>query len=91
MATRTDAGAPIKLGSITLWPDKYCVAIDGTTKILTAVEFRLLYRLASQPYRTFTPEELYGDAPEEIDGGARKAIRHRVYTVRRGMGRCAGQ
>ena len=49
---------PIQAGSLQIDPGSYRVLRDGKAISLTALEFRLLYFLASKPNRVFTRDQL---------------------------------
>ncbi len=53
-----DAEAPIRLGDLTIEPDKRQVRIRGETVDLTAKEFDLLLHFARQPGRVFSRGQL---------------------------------
>jgi phosphate regulon transcriptional regulator PhoB len=49
---------PIQIGNLQIDPSSYRVVRDGKPISLTALEFRLLYFLASKPNRVFTRDQL---------------------------------
>ncbi len=49
---------PITFASLHIDPSSYRVTRDGETVVLTALEFRLLYFLASRPNRVFSRDQL---------------------------------
>jgi DNA-binding response OmpR family regulator len=49
---------PIQVGNLQIDPSSYRVVRDGKPISLTALEFRLLYFLASKPNRVFTRDQL---------------------------------
>jgi|SRR3972149_5404586 len=49
---------PLQIGSLHIDPGSYRVVLDGKPISLTALEFRLLYFLASKPNRVFTRDQL---------------------------------
>jgi two-component system, OmpR family, alkaline phosphatase synthesis response regulator PhoP len=53
-----DSQEPLRLGPLTIDPARRSVTRDGTSIELTALEFDLLYTLASQPGRVFRRGEL---------------------------------
>jgi two-component system, OmpR family, alkaline phosphatase synthesis response regulator PhoP len=54
-------GKALKLGNLTIDPDKFMVTIDGKDVILAKKEFELLYLLASKPGRVFLRNEILSD------------------------------
>jgi DNA-binding response OmpR family regulator len=81
----------IQVGVIMLWPERYLVSAGRLNVSLTPIQFRLLSRLASHPHRTFSAEELYEGDSDIGDTDVRKAIRQRVYVIRRRTGITARQ
>jgi DNA-binding response OmpR family regulator len=84
-----DADLPektIQVGAIMLWPERYRVSAGARSVSLTPVQFRLLSRLASQPHRTFSAQELYEGEQGLGNIDVKKAIRQRIYTIRRRTG-----
>jgi len=49
---------PLQVGNLHIDPGSYRVVRDGEPISLTALEFRLLYFLASKPNRVFTRDQL---------------------------------
>jgi two-component system, OmpR family, alkaline phosphatase synthesis response regulator PhoP len=56
-----EEGKALKLGNLTIDPDKFIVAIDGKEVVLAKKEFELLYLLASKPGRVFLRNEILSD------------------------------
>jgi DNA-binding response OmpR family regulator len=72
----------IRVGNITLWLERYTLTVDGRTRQLTPVQFRLLQKLASQPNRIFTASELHERESGSKGFDAKKAVRQRIYRIR---------
>jgi two-component system, OmpR family, alkaline phosphatase synthesis response regulator PhoP len=56
-----EEGKALKLGNLTIDPDKFIIAIDGKEVVLAKKEFELLYLLASKPGRVFLRNEILSD------------------------------
>lgn len=54
----TDVPHPIEVGKLTIDPASYRVSHSGKPVVLSTLEFRLLYYLASRPNRVFTRDQL---------------------------------
>jgi DNA-binding response OmpR family regulator len=81
----------LRVGSLTLWPDRHCISVEGRMVHLTAGQCRLLARLAAQPFRSFAPLDLC-DAPGQANPSAlRKAVRSRIFVLRQRLGACGRQ
>lgn len=60
-ATRREQGGdrhPIHVGELVIDPGSRTVEVDGSAVLLTALEFDLLFHLASHPSRVFTRDQL---------------------------------
>jgi two-component system, OmpR family, alkaline phosphatase synthesis response regulator PhoP len=56
-----EEGKALRLGSLTIDPDKFMVTVDGKDVVLAKKEFELLYLLASKPGRVFLRNEILSD------------------------------
>src|ERR1700751_1349897 len=54
----TDVARPVEVGKLSIDPASYRVSQSGKPVVLSTLEFRLLYYLASRPNRVFTPDQL---------------------------------
>lgn len=53
-----DVPRPVEVGKLTIDPASYRVSQSGRPVVLSTLEFRLLYYLASRPNRVFTRDQL---------------------------------
>ena len=58
VATSEDSREPIEAPGLVIDPDLHCALLDGHDAGLTALEFRLLYALASERGRALTRDQL---------------------------------
>ncbi|MGD1277100.1 MAG: winged helix-turn-helix domain-containing protein [Tepidisphaeraceae bacterium] len=79
------------VGQITVWRERYCVSIGMRTVYLPAAQFRLLLRLASHPFRTFSAQDLHDPQDSKDSGDPKKAITCKVFKLRRKLGSGARQ
>jgi two-component system, OmpR family, alkaline phosphatase synthesis response regulator PhoP len=54
----TDVARPVEVGKLSIDPASYRVSQSGKPVVLSTLEFRLLYYLASRPNRVFTRDQL---------------------------------
>lgn len=54
----TDVPRPVEVGKLSIDPASYRVSQSGKPVVLSTLEFRLLYYLASRPNRVFTRDQL---------------------------------
>jgi two-component system, OmpR family, alkaline phosphatase synthesis response regulator PhoP len=54
----SDVPRPVEIGKLTIDPASYRVSHSGKPVVLSTLEFRLLYYLASRPNRVFTRDQL---------------------------------
>jgi DNA-binding response OmpR family regulator len=79
----------VRLGSLCIEPDSYCVRIDGRSVGLTAGEFRLLWKLALRAGAVVTNDQLARVNPHSYDLTSDKSIRSYVASLRRKLGPAA--
>ncbi len=58
MELPTDVPRPVEVGKLSIDPASYRVSQSGKPVVLSTLEFRLLYYLASRPNRVFTRDQL---------------------------------
>lgn len=84
--TATTSRQPLSIGDVSLDPETRLVTRAGETVHLTPTEFDLLVRLAAQPGRVFTREELLAAVwGYDVPSGGRTVDSH-VRALRRKLG-----
>lgn len=79
----------LTVGMLLIRYERYEVVIRSRRVPLTAVEFRLLWRLASQPGRIHPPHALAGEIGD--DQKVEHVVRMRISKLRRKLGEARGQ
>lgn len=77
----------LKSKSITLHPGFHRCTVRGSPRILTAAEFRILYRLMSRPRWVFSRKELIHAAHGPNYPATLKTIDIKVHSLRQKLGR----
>lgn len=79
----------LRIGGLTIYPDRYDVYV-GTRRVdLTASQFRMVLYLAQRPGRVLSPDQIakalaaYGTELEPL------AIKNHIYSIRRKLGPAA--
>lgn len=62
---QTDSASVIIIGSLKIDPEQYSAQLSNQTLNLTSTEFRILHKLATQPGRVFSRDQLLQDAVGE--------------------------
>lgn len=73
---------PIRRGPLTIDPSRRTVSCGGTMLELTALEFDLLYTLASQPGRVYTRDELLDRVWGSDFGGVDRVVDVHISNLR---------
>ncbi len=83
---RTNSYSVITLGPLKIDPEQFTVQISDQTLNLTNTEFRILYKLASQPGRAFSREQLIQDAMGEHVVVSDRNIDVHIRAIRKSLG-----
>ncbi len=76
----------ITLGPLTINPEQFSVQLSDQTLNLTNTEFRILHKLASQPGRVFSREQLIQDAIGEYVIVSDRNIDVHIRAIRKSLG-----
>ncbi len=86
-----DGGAAICLEGFSIQPDRLCVSREGSNPVqLTALEFKLLYQLASRPDETFSRNDLQELVWGSGQGNTERAVDVLVNRLRSKLGELPG-
>ena len=86
-----DGGAAISLEGFIVQPDRLCVSREGSSPVqLTALEFKLLYQLASRPDETFSRNSLQELVWGSGQGNTERAVDVLVNRLRSKLGELPG-
>jgi len=83
---KTGSSSVITLGPLQIDPEKYSVKLSNQTLNLTRTEFRILYKLTSQPGRVFSREQLMQDAMGEHVVVSDRNIDVHIRAIRKSLG-----
>ena len=83
---KTGSSSVITLGPLQIYPEKYSVKLSNQTLNLTRTEFRILYKLTSQPGRVFSREQLMQDAMGEHVVVSDRNIDVHIRAIRKSLG-----
>jgi two-component system response regulator ResD len=82
------SAGPVRWPGLEIDPRRHLVTVEGSVVPLTPTETQLLWRLASDPGRAWTRDDLLGEAVSERDIEARNVDVH-VTSIRRKLGSLA--
>lgn len=85
-ASSKEQSSSITLGLLKIDPEQYSVQLAEQTLNLTKTEFRILYKLASQPSRVFSREQLIKDTMSEHVIVSDRNIDVHVRAIRKSLG-----
>jgi DNA-binding response OmpR family regulator len=81
-----DTSSNIIIGSLKIDPEQFSVQLSGQTLNLTSTEFRILHKLASQPGRVFSRDQLLQDAVGEHIVVSDRNIDVHIRSIRKSLG-----
>jgi DNA-binding response OmpR family regulator len=82
----SDSSSCITLGSLKINPEQFTAQLSNKTLSLTNTEFRLLHKLASQPGRVFSRDQLIQDAIGEHIVVSDRNIDVHIRAIRKSLG-----
>lgn len=83
---KTSSSSVITLGPLIIDPEQFLAQLSDQTLNLTKTEFRILYKLASQPGRVFSREQLIQDAMGEYVVVSDRNIDVHIRAIRKSLG-----
>jgi two-component system phosphate regulon response regulator PhoB len=82
-----DSSSNIIIGPLKIDPEQFSVQLSKQTLSLTSTEFRLLHKLASQPGRVFSRDQLLQDAVGEHIIVSDRNIDVHIRSIRKSLGK----
>ena len=83
---KTSSSSVITLGPLKIDPEQFSVKLSDQKLNLTRTEFRILHKLASQPGRVFSREQLMQDAIGEHVVVSDRNIDVHIRAIRKSLG-----
>ncbi|MEM9882657.1 MAG: winged helix-turn-helix domain-containing protein [Planctomycetota bacterium] len=86
--SRAEEAEAIRVGRITIHPDRYEVYVDRRRVELTLTQFRLLFAMAHRPGWIISPDQFQRrlSHPQRQTAAAGASIKHHIAALRRKLG-----